>query len=432
MKTLTILIPNKKLPKFHDLFTIQCKNICEQLQKMYNIQLIWVIVPPEEMKNSENGESRLVDSRNFTNAVDVINSAKPDLILINGSLDFHNVEMAMVAKFKKIPLVTLFYRNLSHVTTISTFKTIKTRFRAIFSDKALKIHSPEKPIRFNLFKFYVEQTVFLNKTLEKIHYNFLDRIKFFLFYIRTVIFSYEPSDVISSGDINLCSNEEWRDRLIKFGFNNSFIIISGDPYFDKLFLELENKKRRRLPKNKIKVLFCTSTMYNHGLSSKNDEYELITSTVKEILKHDEFEVSIKVHPSMAVRSDFEELITKRIQHDVTLYQNENLAELINNSDVMITYGSSGAIYHGVLLQIPIINLEFGTEVTSFNNIIDEKVITSCHNLDSLHTEIKKSLERDVPKKDYEKFIETQIGKFDGKCSERAATVIFNLIQEKNI
>ena len=390
--------------------------------------------PPEKVTNSKRVSYQIVDSRNYKNAVKILEEINPDLVLVNGTIDFQNIEIAMASKFKKIPAVVIFFRNFESAKSVSVFKTLKSRLRGMFSAKVIEVHSNTINVsRTNLMNFFFEQYCYLFKTLQALNFSTFQKISFIFSYTMKGLLNYAPIVKQIRGDVNLCSTSKWRNELIKSGFQKSSIFIVGDPFFDKLYNEIHSYKPKHQSTNKkTKVLFCTTTMHGHGLCSKTEEYELIINTAKEILNHQEFELAIKMHPSSASRAEYEELILKKLPVKVKLYQKEDLVELINQNDVLVSYGGSGAILNGVILGKPIVNLNFNTDATINNIWIDDNIITQCKELNSLSSDIKKTKNKTILKEDSQRFIEKFIGIFDGKSSERAADKILQFLEKKDI
>ena len=229
------------------------------------------------------------------------------------------------------------------------------------------------------------------------------------------------------GDVNLCIGEAWKKELITSGFNEKTIQMTGDTYFDKVYNDLKNIKIKKNKDKKINILFCTSTMFNHGMCLRDQEFELIINTCNEILKDEKFELSIKIHPSTTNIDEYEKSVITKLDKKVRLFQKENLLELMTLSDVIVTYGGSGAIRYAALLGKPIINLNFGTAPTGNNVFLDKKIIMQCKKLEELNHIINENKNRKSSEEETKDFITQYLGDFDGKSSERGAKAIMNLI-----
>lgn len=49
MTTITVLIVHNKSPEAHDLMSIQCGNVCHELEKLCDLDVNWVLYPPAEI-----------------------------------------------------------------------------------------------------------------------------------------------------------------------------------------------------------------------------------------------------------------------------------------------------------------------------------------------------------------------------------------------
>ena len=127
MESIKILIPINKSPHSNDLMTDQAKNICKSFYSKCDIHIIWAIFPSNVAHHLWDNEEEvrvgkkieIVKAKDFRNAVDLIKQVNPNIIMVNGSIDFHNVECNLAGKFLKIPTVVLFFRNRKTAISIS-------------------------------------------------------------------------------------------------------------------------------------------------------------------------------------------------------------------------------------------------------------------------------------------------------------------------
>ena len=107
---------------------------------------------------------------------------------------------------------------------------------------------------------------------------------------------------------------------------------------------------------------------------------------------------------------------------------ENSVLLLNQHNLMITYGDSSVALYGCLLKKPVL-LVYPYSKYSPPLLHDEKITTLCTDTDDLLKKIEESKCKVISKIDYQKYFEKFYGKFDGKSSERAANEIFSLIKK---
>ena len=204
MKIINILIIHNKNPKDHDLFTNQAKAICKKLNDKIKIKITWVVFPSHDTINTKIESSEFIDSREYEDIFEIIKHVKPDFIVINGSLDFHNVSTSLTAKYLKIPLIVLFLRNFQHVKSKSSIESLKSRTSVLTSYEITSRDNSKIISSKELRKFYLNQFWCLFKVLRKTKKNIFSSIVFLAKYSKLVVFEHSPVDNIVPGKINLC------------------------------------------------------------------------------------------------------------------------------------------------------------------------------------------------------------------------------------
>ena len=102
MKKFTILIPHNKLPQLHDLLTQQCKNICAELQKKVDLEIIWVKFPADETEISKITDPKIIDSsKTFGLVITII------LIVSSIIITFNTVRLAIYTSKDEIAVMQL-------------------------------------------------------------------------------------------------------------------------------------------------------------------------------------------------------------------------------------------------------------------------------------------------------------------------------------
>ena len=428
MVHLTILIPINKLPYLNDAFTTQCKNICESLSKKIDLKVTWVMfpsIPPYQKSDFVSSNHEVIFFDEFCNLSNIFDIVKPHIILVNGSLDFHNVQTILISRFRKIPIITLFFRN-PYVEKLSFFSALQARFRGLTAKYDLSSKQPKLSRLFTI-KFYFNQFNFLFKTLCNVEMTKIQSFMFFLKYVKITSLDVNPTHKIISGDVNLCNVEEMKNILLLHKFENSSIFVVGDPYFDNHDL----REQKNITKNeslKPKILFCTTPNHEHGLCSKEKEFDLIINVINTILNHD-IEIALKIHPTSSRIHEYTDALKGKILIPITIFQSENLTEILNDYDIMLTYGATGAIHDAVLIGKPIVNLDFDRNLTGFVAHYDEKIITHCKNIQSLISDIKNSNKKIILQNDIERFFQKYLGYSKIKPSITSADIIYSLFKK---
>lgn len=203
------------------------------------------------------------------------------------------------------------------------------------------------------------------------------------------------------------------------------IYITGNPVFDKYFNECKKKndtyyKILNISPDKNIITFCTQWI----------DKELINIVKRTIVVNKEFYFIIKVHPNEDIEKynkAFKEVdnINYKIVKDI------NLHKLYEITDVQVSLPSSYSSFEAIALGIPIIliNLKNKYEfVDFFNNEIELRASTSIE----LSNQIKKCLtEKYINEFKFKrkKYLKSRLTYLDGKCGERVADRIKEIIQK---
>lgn len=430
MKKLKILIPKIKPPTEPDIVTSQMTNILSELKTHFDLKITWLIFQPTSFSNYKYDDSEIIDFHNFSNAVDVLNTIEPDLVLMESILGIHGIAFSFACKSNKTPLITITTTGISKST--KTIFAIKSSFRLIFSNHVLGDTDHTRNKKFGMLRYSLTRYVFLIRTLRNLNYGFLFLFKFILFYPAFQIFSknYVTFHPINSGDLNICLNNNYYIRMLKAGFDKQSLFLAGDPNYDSFYNlshsvpnSIENKSKN------FEILFCPSPMHEHGMMSKSNEHKLILDIINQMKQLHDVTLSIKLHPSSTSKEEYLKLFN---EHNFSgkIYHKENIVDLIINTDAVLNYGSSSVILDSILLKKPVIMILFNNP--EFDRLYDEKIILGCKKISELSYMIPKAKEFQFDSNNLENYIKNQIGFFDGNNSKRITKKIFEFLKLKNI
>ena len=428
MNEITILIPNARSPNFEGTETVQIKNIINEINKKNKTKIIWVIFQPSKTQVKENEREQIINFSDYGNAVEILNKFNPDLVITETEFFSQSIAFVLAAKFKKIPVVT--YCFVAYVNT-NLIINIKSRLRLLFSKKVFgeTTELEKKSSDASMIQFNIRKLRFISKTLKEIKYNKIHIYFSIISFILKQFFSTSlvPVEKQIEGKLNLCSNTKWKEYLEKNNFEKSTIVVTGDPYLDQLFIKFKNSKPvQNIETNKIKILFCTSPMHEHGYVSKSEEDEIILKTIDNILKNTNFELAIKIHPSTSSKEEYEKLINDR---KILIYQKEKLTEKLEQFDVMITYGASSAILNAIMLKKPVVFLDVFSYTKNLNLFYDKLISIKCTNLDEISQKIMFSINNEIKEENYNEYIKQHLEKFDGNSAIRASNAIMDVLKD---
>ena len=166
------------------------------------------------------------------------------------------------------------------------------------------------------------------------------------------------------------------------------ILVTGSPRHDKFFLE---------KKNKTKGIILLATTGVTGLSQVESPFEsyekfenFLREVIKIIKKFPDKKLIVKTHP----RSEFDNPITnliKEIDPTITIIYNANIIELINSSELVITFNNSTIALESLILEKPTISLQM-EKWAELEDIVKMNAIISISNIDEIESNITKILQ----------------------------------------
>jgi hypothetical protein len=394
-------------------------SIVDVLSKRLPIKKLWMV---------HNGGSTLkgydsnVDTYNvfaFSDFVEIMEVLKPDLVIsIGGDFEYLERSMLKAAKARGIPTVDI----VSSVYELNYLE--KGPSNTIFSGRLNAIGERGK--------YILSKYIFLIKTLYRASYGFKYIGTTILKDIYLPLSAFVPRYNFGGGDLNIVPTPDWLDILTKKGISGDTIVVTGECSMDPVFHDL-NKRNQTVSKNfvnstKFRILFITSPMVEHGYlksTMRDDMVRKVFKGLREKFGH-AIELKIKIHPVNEDVNTYKDLI-KDIDSEVPIIQKANLLDLLEETDLTIGYGFTSAFLQAVLLRKPVILLNFYND-TYKNIYIREKLITECTSVDELIDMINEKSYRINDDVTISKTIQNIFYKFDGKCCERAADAIFNLLK----
>ena len=144
------------------------------------------------------------------------------------------------------------------------------------------------------------------------------------------------------------------DFLVKSGLKRENITAVGNPVFYNAF-----KKRTQISlkdNNKLNILFITANLTSgQGKSnfSKSRRNKMIEETITSLNKfHKKTSLVIKIHPTAENYTEYKQVLEKF--ENIHLSQKDDIMDLVNKSDVVITPVTSTAAIIALIMNKPII------------------------------------------------------------------------------
>lgn len=211
------------------------------------------------------------------------------------------------------------------------------------------------------------------------------------------------------------------------------IYITGNPAYDKYFTVYKKKNATYYeilnisPDKKI-VVFCTQGI--DKIFGNNKALTKVINIIKRtIVVNKKYYFIIKVHPREDIEK-YKKFFRDLNENNYKIVKNMNLYDLYKITDVQASV-SSYSSFEAVVLNIPIIIINPNNKLKLFdplNNGIELRASTS----EEFNDQLKKCLTEEY-KKEFKfrrrKFLKSRLTYLDGKCGERAANKIEEIIQK---
>lgn len=365
----------------------------------------------------------ILDIHDYKNAVEVIQKEKPDLIYGGGSWNFIDYALSSAAKFFNIPVFCMVYSEIAiQKNKKDIFKSNISRFfqKSVPTDTEIDTKKFMKRGRFYIYKYlFLLRTKFAIKS-ERIHT---------IFKIWKFIFSDMNSNVFANDTLHFLENENLLNQKINLGFNKSNLFVTGNPIYDMSFHKITNQKNIDTKNNIVRVLFVPSTLYEHGFWTRDQRDFAVKETVRQIINYEKMTLTVKIHPSSSILSDYESLVHS-IDTSILVYQKGFIQDLLNNFDVILTFQSSTTEVYAMLADKPIVICNyFDLQGDAF---LERGLAVDCKEPSSLLASINLALINNLATvQKREDFIRESMFKWDGRSAERICNKLIELYEKKS-
>jgi hypothetical protein len=393
---------------FKDGFFQYIDSILDVLRKKTNVKEIWVTPYLGKISNFNKDTFACYNIYDFKNSVEVLDILKPDMVMISNSQEDLSRSLLFAAKYRSIPSV-IAYSGTPIIINPNIFKIIKARIYAF----------PK------LGKIFLKKYIFLIKTFFAIDQGLIFVIKNILRDIYFIVTSFTSEFKSDNADLYICNNEEWMEYALQKKIPKDKIFVVGEYVLDHIYRKLPSLKR--IQNDKIEILFIGTSMVEHGYWSGKMRDNLLSEIIKKINIEigEDANLKIKIHPTSENINDYKQVVEKT-GVKTEIIQKGDVIEMINDSDVIVSFGRSNVFYQVILLKKPLLVLN------PYNDLFYktlEGIVTECKNVDELIKNIRDYKQIKLNDITYENFVKKKFYKFDGKCSERAAAQLINLLSK---
>jgi len=359
---LKILVVNDVFPHIRNRTTILFENIVPLLKKKLDVKVFWIITDDygERIKVT-NPNYEVFYLSDYKNAREILEKIKPDLCYHLAGASVLDYAFMLVERHLKIPNfglaagwgeVAVDYYFKEEVSGQKVF--LEAHAGQFFEKKDV---DSENIIKATRGKNFLKKCLFLIRTLRSIEKSNLEIIIELLELIKLF---YGTSD---AGEFNkkfYCDlmfadgTPASVDFFVKSGLKRENIRVVGNPVFYNAF-----KKRTQISlkdNNKLNILFITANLTSgQGKSnfSKSRRNKMIEETITSLNKfHKKTSLVIKIHPTAENYTEYKQLLEKF--ENIHLSQKDDIMDLVNKSDVVITPVTSTAAIIALIMNKPII------------------------------------------------------------------------------
>ena len=400
------------------------------MKKETKIELFWIVC--EENKIDKNESEKIYDIREFLNAKHILDKIKPDIVLaINNRFDPIQCAISIASNFKKIPLIhfKVIEKDEEKISTNIEIQKISENFQRLRNSDV----NSKKNKTFNHILFIMYKHNFLNNTRNKIGINIFKNIQ--LFFIDVTSYFQQKQRMYKIADLQLVNNLSWYNIFINLGFEKEKLALTGSPYWDPIFKKIEKYNlNNNYEHKKNRVLIITSPLVEHGYGTY-DERDIFFKKIFDELNDDNIEFALKIHPSSEKRDSYEKLLKKNNLKNI-IFQHEKLWDIIDNYDVILTYGYGYPQIECAFGGIRTILLKTKWEFPELDIVKSAKkagYFLTSKDFKKIKSMIKELISKKIEiNNEIIKERENLCFKFDGKSANRAKKAIFNLLDKKKV
>jgi len=355
---LKILVVNDVFPHIRNSTTILIENIVPLIKKKLEVKVFWVITDNygERIKVT-NPNYEVFYLSDYKNAREILEKIKPDLCYHLAGANVPDYAFMLVERHLKIPNFGLVDTiagdaDLYFREEVSMQRVFLERVRQFFEKKNVGYDNYIKTTR---GKNFLKKCLFLIRTLRSIGKSNLEANIELLELIK--LFNDTPTGEFNKKfycDLMFAETSAGIDFLVKTGLKRENIRAVGNPVFHTAF-----EKREQIPlkdNNKLNILFITANLASgQGKSnfSKSRRNKMIEETITSLNKfHKKTSLVIKIHPTAENYTEYKQLLEKF--ENIHLSQKDDIIDLINKSDVIITPVTSTAAIIALIMNKPII------------------------------------------------------------------------------
>jgi hypothetical protein len=338
-----LLVFSTVIPTRKNLRVRTFETLYRAFKKRISIELIWVVYQPDKFKKIIMDDRTIYCIKEFSDGVDLLKKLNPDLVLVSKGKELIHYSASLASKALGIPLVGFSGAKIDNRHFGKSFENLKIETSSIsgpkkfFQDKLPG--DPEEQSQFlRRTRFFLYKYRFLIKTQLAVKKNIF-RIIILLFRDFINYGLNRPLQISKLPDHYILWDELEINRYQHDGIPTEKISVVGNPLLDDIFHKIPTIKTRTKTNGKIKILILTDSLYEHRIWSYNERESFLTNLFEKLQEDKTILFDIKIHPTTEDKTYYQRLSNK-LGLSAKIFQSEDLFDLINNYDIIITYGAS--------------------------------------------------------------------------------------------
>ena len=312
------------------------------LKKRIPMELIWVVYQPNRFKKIVIDSQTIYCIQEFSDAMDLLKKINPDIVLVSNSNEPIHYSASLASNALGKPLMGFSGAFIDNRFFGKKFEGLKIEtsisgLRKLFQDKLPA--DPEENSQFlRRIRFFLYKYRFFIKTQLAVKTNILKI--FFLSVLDFVNYGLNrPLQFSTLADHYLLWDELEINLYQYHGIPIEKISVVGNPLLDDIFHKISTVKTRIKTNNQIKILVVTDSLYEHGIWSYKERESFLKNLFGKLQEDKTILFDLKIHPTTENITYYQRLF-KKLGLSAKIFQSEDLFDLINNYDIIVTYGAS--------------------------------------------------------------------------------------------
>jgi len=382
---LKILLVNDVFPHINNRTTIFLRNIVSMLSKKFDVKVYWLITDNYGKKcETTNSNYEILYMSDFTNALQLIEKIKPDLMYYLIGWHITDYALMVVGNYLKIPSfgycesaeIEYFDVNDSKLRQASEYLKQSLVRKNIDEDNNIK---KSRAVNF------IKKVLFLYKSILSIKKSQISTIREMFSFFSFLLGDKSTQGRYSRFNCDLMFAERLAsiDTLVKWGLKKENCISIDNPAYDKAFKE--SKQLSKKFKEKINIIFITSNLSggqgksNWSITKRNQMIKELIISLNKI--NQDISLTIKIHPTSEDYIEYKKLLEPF--KDVYLSQTDEITDLLHKSDIVITPCASTAGMFALIMKKPIIVWNYFQ--VSGDVLLRKNIVLECKNSTELHS-----------------------------------------------